>query len=175
MAGQQSITSYLISFGVIALVIALRWRRMSRVQSLKLERLWILPAFLAVVTVGSFAAHPPRGWAWAICAGALALGLVLGWQRGKLMRIEIAPDTHALNQQASPVAILFVVALVVARQGARGFAGQRGLHIDPVAVTDILLAFALGLFAATRAETYLRGKALLQSSRDGRTQGAGTA
>lgn len=167
MSGQQSITSYLISFGVIVLIIALRWRRLSRVQPLVLERLWVFPAALTALTAWLYWTHPPHGWAWGFCAGALVLGAVLGWQRGKLMRIVVDPETHALNQQASPVAILFIIALVVARQGARGIAGE-SFHIDPVAVTDVLLAFALGLFVATRLEMYLRGKAMLDAVRGAR-------
>ena len=168
----QSLTSYLVSFGVIALVIALRWRRISRVQPLKLERLWIFPAILLAVTVGLFATHPPHGWAWAFCAGALGLGALLGWQRGKLMTIAVNPDTHALNQRASPAAILLIVAIIAARQGARGLAKTQTLHLDPLAVTDVLLTFALGLFVTTRLEMYLRGKAMLAAAR---AQGTGTA
>lgn len=174
MQGPQSLTSYLISFGVIVLVIALRWRRLSRAQPLTLERLWIFPAILVAVTVALYWAHPPRGWAWAFCAGALLLGAALGWQRGRLMTITIDPDTHALNQRASPAALLFLVALIVARQGARAAAQTGSFHIDPVAVTDVLLAFALGLFVTTRLEMYLRGKALLVAAQ-ARAQDEGNA
>lgn len=175
MQGNGSLTSYLVSFGVIALVIALRWRRMARVQPLRLERLWIFPAILLAVTVALFWTQPPVGWAWAFCAGALTLGALLGWQRGRLMTITVDPVTHALNQRASPAAILFLVALIVARQGARGLAEGGGFHLDPVAVTDVLLAFALGLFVTTRVEMYLRGRALLAAARARGDQGAGTA
>jgi len=34
--------SYAISFAVLALVIAFRWKRMSRPRPLKLERLWLV-------------------------------------------------------------------------------------------------------------------------------------
>lgn len=172
MPGNQSLLSYLVSFGVIALVIALRWRRMKRDQPLRLERLWIFPTILGAVAIVLFATHPPQGWAWAFCAAALGLGGALGWQRGKLMAITIDPVTHALNQRASPGAILFLVALIAARQGARGLAGTESFHLDPMAVTDVLLAFALGLFVVTRVEMYLRGRALLAAAR---AQGTGTA
>lgn len=172
MQGQQSYLSHAITFGVILLVMALRWRRMSRPQPLKLERLWVFPAVYLAVTVAMFAVHPPSLIGWAFALVALAAGAALGWQRGKLMKITVDPDTHALNQRGSPAAMLLLVFIVLARTGARQLAASGGLHIDPLAVTDVLIAFALGLFATTRLEMYLRGKALLDAARD---QGAGTA
>ena len=154
--------SYAIPFVVIAIVMALRWRRMSRVTPLKLERLWILPAFYLVVIGVTFAAHPPQRLGWLFCLGALGLGAALGWQRGKLMRITLDPETHALNQASSPAALLFIVVLIVVRSGARQaatFGGPAGL--DPMAITDVLMALALGLFTAQRVEMYLRGKRML--------------
>lgn len=154
---------YVITAVIIAIVLALRWRRMSRVQPLKLERLWIFPALYAVVAIGMYWEFPPVGWAWAFCGLALLLGAALGWQRGKLMRITVDPATHALNQTASPAALLFIVALIVARSGARAaLNGDNALHLNALAVTDMLIALALGLFTATRIEMYLRGKRLLR-------------
>ena len=110
--------SYAIPLIVIAVVMAIRWKRMSRVRPLKLERLWILPAFYAVVIGFTFSRFPPQGWGWLFCLVALALGGALGWQRGKLMRITLDPATHTLGQTSSPAALLFIVLLIVARSGA---------------------------------------------------------
>lgn len=158
--------SYAIPLIVIAVVMAIRWKRMSRVRPLKLERLWILPAFYAVVIGFTFSRFPPQGWGWLFCLVALALGGALGWQRGKLMRITLDPATHTLGQTSSPAALLFIVLLIVARSGAKGamsYAGPVGL--DPMAITDVLMALALGLFAAQRLEMYLRGKRMLEAAR----------
>ncbi|MES2755160.1 MAG: CcdC protein domain-containing protein [Pseudomonadota bacterium] len=163
----QSLTTYLISFAVIAIVIALRWRRMSRAQPLKLERLWLVPAGYLVVAIGAFYAHPPSPIGWLFATAALALGGALGWQRGKLMTIEIDPETHALNQRGSPAAMLLIVALVVARTGGRELATRSGFHLDPLAVTDVLIALALGLFSATRLEMYLRARRMLAAHSGG--------
>ena len=160
------LVSYAISAVVIAVVFALRWRRMSRPTPLRLERLWIFPAVYAVVAVGLFVATPPVGWGWAFCTGALVVGAALGWQRGKLMRITIDPDTHALNQAGSPAALLFLLVLVVVRSGARAaLSGDNALHLNALAVTDMLVALALGLFTATRVEMYLRAKRMLDEAR----------
>ena len=132
---------------------------MSRVRPLRLDRLWILPAIYGVVTLAMVIEFPPHGLAWAFCALALAAGAALGWQRGRMMRIAIDPATQALNQSSSPAAMLLIVAIVVARQGAR--AGGAFLHIDAMALTDMLMALALGLFTAQRIEMYLRAKRML--------------
>lgn len=156
--------SYAVSFVVLAGVVAFRWKRMSRARPLKLERLWVLPALYAALCVTLYAQHPPRGAAWLFCLAALALGAGLGWQRGKMMRIAIDPDSHALNHTASPAALLLVVALVAARGGARVVVERGGWAIDPIVFTDVLMALALGLFAAMRVEMYLRGRRLLAAA-----------
>ena len=161
--------SYAVTAVVIGLVLALRWRRMSRERPLKLETLWVFPTLYAGLALYMYWAHPPQGWAWAFCALALVLGAALGWQRGRMIRITVDPDSHALNQSASPGAILFIVALILARSGARialgtGI-GDNALHLNAIAVTDMLIAFGLGLFGLQRIEMYLRAKRLLDDAR----------
>ena len=152
----------LIPFVVIAVVLALRWRRMSRVQPLRLDRLWVMPTIIGVLIATAFAADPPVGTGWLWCALGLAAGAALGWQRGRTMRIAIDPATGILNQTGSPAALLFLVALVAVRSLARYEAGRHGFN--PALVSGILLAMAFGLIAATRAEMYLRGRRLLATA-----------
>lgn len=162
----QSITSYAITFGVIAIVLIFRWRRMSQMRPLKLERLWIFPTLYAAVAVFLFVQFPPTGWAWAFCALALTMGAALGWQRGRMMEITVDPETHALNQRASPAAVILIVVLIAVRAGARRvMEGDNALHMNAMAVTDMLIALALGLFTAQRIEMYLRAKRLLAEHR----------
>lgn len=161
-----ALASYAIPVVVIAIVMALRWRRMSRERPLKLERLWILPALDAGLAAILLTEYPPVGWAWAFCAVALAMGAALGWQRGRLMTITVDPQTHALSQRGSPAAMLLLMAIVALRFGARGLVGAGNpLHLDTVAVTDVLLSLALGLIVATRVEMYLRAKRTLDAAR----------
>ena len=83
------------------------------------------------------------------------------------MKIHVDPETHALNQVASPLAILFLVALIGLRFAIRaGAAYEAGLgHIDVPLITDCLVAMALGLLSMTRLEMYLRGSRLLDEAR----------
>jgi membrane protein CcdC involved in cytochrome C biogenesis len=162
----QGWISYAITAVIIGIVFAVRWRRMSMVKPLKLERLWIFPALYAAVALYMVVMYPPQGLAWLFCALALIMGAALGWQRGKMMRITINPDSHALNTTSSPAAVLFLVAIVAVRTGARAVIGDgQALHLNAFAITDMLVALALGLFTTQRIEMYLRAKRLLDTAR----------
>ncbi|HET9510117.1 MAG TPA: hypothetical protein VFO80_03120, partial [Sphingomonas sp.] len=50
--------SYGITAVVIAIVLAIRWKRMSKVRPLKLEHLWIFPALFAVLASYMYVTHP---------------------------------------------------------------------------------------------------------------------
>lgn len=148
-----------LPLAIFAVVFAFRMRGMARERPLKLERLWIVPAiYLALVAV-TFAATPPTPSGWAVAFAALVIGAAIGWQRGKTMRITLDPATHRLSQKASPLAMLLLVAIVGIRAVLRTEGARFGF--DAMLLTDALLAFALGLFAATRAEMFLRGKRIL--------------
>jgi hypothetical protein len=159
--------NYAIPVIIIVLVMALRWRRMSRTQRLRLETLWVLPAIYLAIVALTFAALPPSAAGWAWSALALVVGAAIGWYRGRMMRITVDTETHALSQQASPAAFLLLIVLVVARSAARqefgGDYGQTG-HGATLA-TDVAMAFALGLIGAYRIEMLLRGRRLLREAR----------
>jgi len=158
------LVTYAITAAVILIVMALRWRRTGRAVPLKLERLWILPSVLALAVATTFATHPPQGAGWLFCLIAAGLGAALGWQRGRMMRIDVDPDTHRLSQTSSPAALVLILAIVVLRQAARA-GGARFLHLDALALSDMLLALAFGLVAAQRLEMFLRGRRLLRAAR----------
>ena len=160
----QTWISYAITIGIIVVVMALRMRRMGQMRPLKLGSLWVVPAIYAVVAALMFYQLPPTGMVAIASAVGLAVGAAVGWQRGKMMHIHVDPETHALNQKASPAAMFFLIALVVVRSGARAVLGQGG-GVSPAMLTDPLIAFALGMFTLTRVEMYLRAKQLLEEAR----------
>jgi membrane protein CcdC involved in cytochrome C biogenesis len=163
---QQTWISYAISIAIIGIVVALRMRRMGKMRPLNLGSLWVVPAVYLVVAALMFVQLPPTGWV-AIASGAgLLIGAAIGWQRGKMMHIHVDPETHALNQKASPAAMFFLIALIVVRMGARGIIGEEG-GVSPAILTDPLIAFALGMFTLQRVEMYLRAKRLLEEARGG--------
>jgi membrane protein CcdC involved in cytochrome C biogenesis len=163
---QQSWTSTAVTIGIIVIVMTVRMRRMGKSRPLKLNSLWIVPAIYLVVTALMLIALPPAGWVAIASLAALLVGAGVGWQRGKMMHIHVDPETHALNQKASPAAMVFLVGLILVRTLARGILGQSG-SVSPAMLTDPLIAFALGMLAVTRLEMYLRAKKLLDQARAG--------
>ena len=167
----QTGNGFYIQIGVILLVAVIlffRVRRMTKMRRLKIEQLWIVPALYAAIATVMFVQRPPVGAVgWGLCAIALVIGAGLGWQRGRMMHIEVDPETHALNQRASPGAFLFIIALIAIRSGARYYLQGSGgwLHLNTLTLTDMLLAMALGLLSMQRLEMVLRARRMLDHAR----------
>ena len=169
MHNQANMLQYLIPVLVIGLVLFLRFRSMGKARPLRLERLWIVPAIYGALAIFLFAEMPPHGLGWLWAALALAVGSAIGWYRGRSMQIHVDPETQRLNQVASPIALLFIVALIGLRMAIRaGAAYEAGLgQVDVPLITDCLVAMALGLLSMTRLEMFLRGSRLLREARGG--------
>jgi hypothetical protein len=154
----------LLPFAVLGALMFFRLRSMGRERPLKVRSLWVVPAVYVVLVGASLIEMPPTALGWALLvAGALA-GCLLGWHRGKLIRIERNPETGALSQQASPLAMLLLVAIIALKLGARQIfgdsaAGQPGSNA--MLLTDTFIGFALGLLSATRLELYFRARNIL--------------
>ena len=160
---------YAIPAVVIGIVLFFRFRAMGKARPLRLERLWIVPAIYLAVAVLLFWEMTPHGLGWLWAALSFMLGGTIGWYRGKTMKIHVDPESHALNQTASPLALLIIVALIGLRYAIRaGAAYEAGIgNIDVALITDCLVALALGLLSMTRLEMYLRGARLLGQARTG--------
>jgi MFS superfamily sulfate permease-like transporter len=169
-APQAQWISFAISAIIVSAVLAFRVNRMRRARPLKIERLWIVPLLYLAVASTMFWHQPPIGMGWLYCAVALVLGGATGWQRGRFMRIEVDPETHEISQQASIAAMLFILGLILVRTAAREAAQMNGMpvHLDIAVVTDVLVAFALGLLSVQRLEMYLRARRLLDAARAAR-------
>jgi hypothetical protein len=156
---------YVITAVVLILVLGFRLRRVGKERPLKVERLWIVPAIYVVLVGATLAMTPPtRPAEWAACVVALAIGSVLGWQRGRLTHIAVDPETHEVRMKQSMTAFLFIIVLIALKSGMRSMVGtgNSGLfHVSPQVLTDILLAFALGLLGVQRVEMFLRARRLL--------------
>lgn len=159
-----SLLSAALPFLVIAVVLALRFRSMSRERPLKLGSLWIVPLVYALLSGSMLVALTPPPIGWGLLLVGLAIGIGIGWHRGKLIHISRNPDTGELSQRASPLALLLLLALVVLKLGARAIFGNAAAGApgsNAMLMTDAFIGFALGLLAATRLEIYLRGRKLL--------------
>jgi hypothetical protein len=160
----------LLPFVIIAVLLALRFRSMSRERPLNVGTLWVVPVVYLLLVGSMLLALPPAPSGWGLVAVGVVLGAVLGWHRGKLIRIERNAETGKLSQRASPVAMLLLGALVVLKLGARAiFGDSAAAHPSSGAMllTDAFIGFALGLLSATRLELYLRARRILAAPANG--------
>lgn len=158
----------LIGVAIAAAVMGLRLSRARKTRPLKLEGLLILPILLASAAGFLLWQMPPRGLEWLALGLALLVGAALGWQRGRMMTITVDPETHALNQQASPAALAFLFVLIavriVMRQGVNAEAAA--LHLSAAFITDVFVVFAVGMLGVTRLEMFVRARRLLDEARN---------
>ena len=151
---------------VIGVVLALRFRSMSKVRPLKTKTLWIAPVMLLALVAATLYQAPPSAIGLSIGAVALIIGVLIGWQRGKLIHINRDPATGELTQQASPAVFILLIGILVLRYALRSYfdltPGADGkMSAQAMMITDALLLFAVGLIAATRIEMMIRAKRIL--------------
>jgi hypothetical protein len=155
---------------VVVVILVIRGRRMTVKRPLKPNMLWIMPAVFLGLAAMSLAQFPPHGLDYLWLAIALVLGAALGWQRGRLMKIWIDPDTGTLMSQGSGWAIVFLIVLIVLRSLVRaGLGMEAGGAITPALIDDTFVVFAFGLFGVQRIEMGLRAQRLMH---DHATSGA---
>jgi len=155
---------YLIGGAVFAVVFYFRWKRMSQSRPLKIERMWIRPAIIIAVCALILAQYPPRLADILWLALALIVGGLIGWQRGRLVKIVVHPETHEINHQVSPAAILFLVAIAVLRVILKQEAAA-AWHVGVNLITDLSIVFAVGLLVVQQLEMWVRARKLLAQAR----------
>jgi hypothetical protein len=172
--GPQTLTLF-VPVLIILAVLVLRNRRP---RPLRIDRLWIRPAIFLIGLATTLVAAPPplSGPSLALLAAGLIVGSCLGWLRGRTMRIEVHPDTHDITARATPMGIMFILVLVVARMGMRGAALQNAptIGLPTAAVVDALVLMAVGMMVAQGLEMWLRARRLLgeaQAAKSGRLLG----
>ncbi len=170
MPNSSAVAAYAVN-GLIAVVILglvyWRMRRMLGSRPLKIDRLWIFPAVLAVIAAGAILQAPPHGaqWLWPLLA--LPIGAAAGWYRGRLIRITVDPETQTLNSHGSPLALILLVVLIGLRIALKSVLIEeaQSVHMDATVVTDAFLFFALAMFGVQRVEMAIRARRLLSPSR----------
>jgi len=153
----------------IVIMLALRFRSMSKVRPLNPNTLWIVPLILAALAGAMLFLNPLPMTGLSIGAAALVVGGLIGWQRGKLIHILRDPSTGQLTQRASPAAMILLVAIIGLRYVLRNYfdasPGVDGkMSEQALVITDALLLFAVGLVGMTRIEMMIRARRLLSGN-----------
>lgn len=174
--GHGQALGFFIAIGVALLILLLRNRRP---RKLRIELLWIRPViFFALLVTAAIATPPPlTPTSFALMIGAVAIGAALGWQRGRFMRIEVDAETHALTSRASPVGVIFILALLALRLAVRGMVIQDIAHlpISAIAVADALLVLAVAMMVVQGLEMWLRARRLLAEAQAAKAGLSGAA
>jgi hypothetical protein len=152
---------YVFAAIIVILLLSFRMRRMRRRVPLRWKRLWIAPTILAVMAALTLTRVPLRWLDWGWLSLALVIGGLLGWQRGRLVSISLDPTNRMLTMQATPMAIYFLLGLLVIRFGLRTGLEAQGWGLGPDVVNGIFVVFAAGLFMAQGLEMAIRARRLL--------------
>jgi NAD/NADP transhydrogenase beta subunit len=155
---------------LVVLILILRLRRMGTSRRLRLEYLWVMPALLIAGAGYLLWRMPPEGMEWAWMALSCAIGAVVGWYRAKTMQITVDPQTHALNQQGSPAALIFIIVLIAVRFGLRTLMNEQAeaWHLNALFISGLFMVFVVGMLVASRIEMTIRARALLAQARSAR-------
>ena len=165
---------FLIPLLLLVVVMGLRARKLSKKQPLKLGRLWIRPIFLLAACILVLALPQPgvpvRHFAiadWAVLALAGVVGGIGGWYLGRTMAIEVHPEDGTLMAQASPVGLIVLVGLMLARTALRAGARMeaQAWHLDVALIFDTLIVFTAALFCMRAVEMYLRARRVMEQAR----------
>jgi hypothetical protein len=160
MSGPQ--LSALLPYLVIAAIMLMRWRNISRPRPVRPAMLVVVPLVVLVVASLWFFELPAVPWGWAAAGTGLALGGVAGWQRTRLMHLERGEDGRIMVRN-SPAAFLFVIAVLALR---KLFAWETGMDFghkpSPAELVAIYgtLGFVVGLMALSRYELWRRARGL---------------
>jgi membrane protein CcdC involved in cytochrome C biogenesis len=150
------------------LIIGLVVLRNARARTVRMERLWIGPAMIAVMAGLSLAAQRPQtSAAIAIDIAALLVGCALGWWRGRASRFTVDPATHVVTSRMSPAGMLLILGIFALRYVVRMFASDEAsvLHVNAGDLLGALLVLAVGMVAAQRIEWFIRARRMIAEAK----------
>lgn len=142
---------------LVLLLVALRWRSIWRGRPVRIERLWLLPTLLGLLTASLFIAVPPVGASLPWLIAAFPLGAIIGWAQGQTVDLAVVPATRHVVQRPTPALVVLVLSLLLARTVLRVEIGATSAQV----LTDVLLAFLLALSVASRVAIGRRARRLI--------------
>jgi hypothetical protein len=167
---------------IVVIILARRLMR-NKPQKVKTNRLFILPGIVAIATVLTLYSTGIPGMMWiAVDAGALVLGLGVGFLSAHHQEFALDYDTGEITSKATPIGSALVVALFAVRFGLKLIMPE--VAGSPTAVTsytpgnplpevpahasgailgwtDAGIVFSAAMLLARAATTYFRAQPLL--------------
>jgi hypothetical protein len=156
----------LIPLIIIFAVFLLRMRRMSRVQPMRLGRLWIRPVIVVIAAALILYSTPPQSLVQVlILIATLSAGAAAGWHQAKLVHISVNADDGTLQMKYSAIAQAVFIGLILARIGLRSWltGAASPIHAYATLITDAFILFFVGFAAAQAIEMFIRARALLRA------------
>lgn len=138
-------------------------------RRLRLEMMWVRPLIIMTVAAGFLILNPfpHQPYALAVIAAAAVVGTVVGFLRGRMVRVSVDPETHTAMSQASPLGVGLILLIIAARYFLSSTTGARSGHFDAQAmlITDALLIFGAGVVGVTGLEVWMRANKMVNESR----------
>lgn len=134
--------------------------RSRRLRVIHVRRLWVVPSLLLLAAAAALTSQgaPPLMLILGLLA-ATAVGVAAGLWRGGQKRLAF-DDAGRIVSRSSPVEIAFLLFVVLLRTASRQAGVAADLPVDPIVLTDVMLAFMVGLVCAERYRLYRRCRAL---------------
>lgn len=150
-----------VVFGVVFVLVVARSLRGS---SLRIDRLWIMPVSIVVLTAIALSQRLSHSLPmYALYGSACCAGAALGWWRGQFTLVTVDPETHRLTSHTSPWGMIILLAVLAVRMAFRVWMLEHAemVHLTANEVTDAFLLFAVGLVVAERVELAIRATTAL--------------
>lgn len=174
----QEFAPYAIPLLVLFFIIRRGIKASSR--KVRLNRLWVFPAFITLAAIFTLASTPlPPDLVLLAFAGALGLGGLVGFLRTHHMAFSVDDETQSVMQTATPLGTIIIAMLFIIRFGLKlvfpelngpsSFDGSGGAdqHISTHMIywTDGGLLFAAGMIWAAALTSWVRARAVLADHR----------
>src|SRR5438552_2357568 len=153
---------------VVAALLLRRAARAQKPRTVRMQRLWIFPALLLLVTLMSLWREGFPGLLLALVFAAAALaGGAIGWFRVHTLEFSLDRESGKVSARATQLGALLVVGLVGLRYLADVAIKQFGLNAggNVVHATDATLIFTTSMFVARSTHTWIQARALIAAHR----------
>jgi hypothetical protein len=161
-----------ISYGIpILLVLVIyffRFRSAGKAQPLRPGALLIRPVYFVVILgLILWLARPFDAQSLGILAGCLIVGSAIGYWRGKMVHIEVHPETHAMSSVTPVFAVVLIVLLFIARFALKIFLfpNMGNASHESMLLNAYFVAFAVGAVGVPPIEMYFRANKLLAEAK----------